>query len=189
MSIEFQNRIVEQKSTKKKVSHAREVLNEVCTDITHLNHQKLKFYKGNYDTYEQLYANEKALLEKQHAKQQDEISHMKEFIDKFRFNAKRASMVQSRIKAINRLPLLDDILSDPTLSFHFEDPEPLPAPMLLMDEANFEYDTSDGITGKPYLFISKLRIWCSESILHLSFLKMVDVHLENADFNSERFVP
>ena len=27
---------------------------------------------------------------------------MQEFVDKFRFNAKRASLVQSRIKAINR---------------------------------------------------------------------------------------
>ncbi len=36
------------------------------------------------------------------------------FIDKFRFNAKRASMVQSRIKALNRLEasgLIDELLA------------------------------------------------------------------------------
>jgi ATP-binding cassette subfamily F protein 3 len=31
---------------------------------------------------------------------------MQKFIDKFRFNAKRASLVQSRIKAINKMELV-----------------------------------------------------------------------------------
>ena len=30
----------------------------------------------------------------------DKISHIQKFIDKFRYNAKRATLVQSRIKAI-----------------------------------------------------------------------------------------
>lgn len=139
------------------VSHARDVLNEVCTDITHLNHQKLSFYRGNFDTFEKLYASQKALLSKQHSKQEDEKAHMQQFIDKFRFNAKRASMVQSRIKALNRLPLLDEILADPTLCFQFPDPEALPTPILQLDEASFEYGTSDGLTGKPF-FLKNLNI-------------------------------
>lgn len=39
------------------------------------------------------------------------------FIDKFRFNAKRASMVQSRIKALERLEELDSIEEDPDYVF------------------------------------------------------------------------
>jgi ATP-binding cassette subfamily F protein 3 len=31
------------------------------------------------------------------------LEHMQNFIDKFRFNAKRASLVQSRIKAIQKM--------------------------------------------------------------------------------------
>jgi ATP-binding cassette, subfamily F, member 3 len=66
------------------VSHARDVLNEVCTDISHLNHCKLSFYKGDFDTYEKLYAQNKALLEKQHEKKAAEAAHMQAFVDKFR---------------------------------------------------------------------------------------------------------
>jgi len=33
------------------VSHDREFLNWVCTDIIHLTHKKLDYYKGNYDGY------------------------------------------------------------------------------------------------------------------------------------------
>lgn len=31
------------------------------------------------------------------------LEHMQKFIDRFRFNAKRASLVQSRIKAIQKM--------------------------------------------------------------------------------------
>ncbi len=34
------------------VSHAREFLNTVCTDIMHLHSRKLTHYRGNYDTFE-----------------------------------------------------------------------------------------------------------------------------------------
>jgi ATP-binding cassette, subfamily F, member 3 len=34
------------------VSHAREFLNVVCTDIIHFFNSKLNYYKGNYDSFE-----------------------------------------------------------------------------------------------------------------------------------------
>ena len=42
------------------------------------------------------------LQHRQHEAQVAKLAHMQEFVDKFRFNAKRASLVQSRIKAINK---------------------------------------------------------------------------------------
>jgi ATP-binding cassette subfamily F protein 3 len=56
-------------------------------------------------------------------------------VDKFRFNAKRATMAQSRIKAINRIELVDDVLKDPSCVFMFPNPEKLSAPILRLDEA------------------------------------------------------
>lgn len=38
------------------------------------------------------------------------LEHMQAFIDKFRFNAKRASLVQSRIKAMNKMELVEEII-------------------------------------------------------------------------------
>lgn len=133
--------ILQQRSITKTFSSA---ILQVCTDISHLQHQKLSFYRGDFDTFETLYAQNKKLLEKAHEKNDREAAHMQQFIDKFRYNAKRASMVQSRIKALNRLPNLDEILEDPTLSFMFGEPEPLPTPILQMDDACFQYESGDG---------------------------------------------
>jgi ATP-binding cassette subfamily F protein 3 len=60
---------------------------------------------------------------------------MQKFVDKFRFNAKRATMAQSRIKAINKIELVDEVLMDPSCVFIFPNPEKISPPILRLDEA------------------------------------------------------
>ncbi|WVY95335.1 hypothetical protein V8G54_034423 [Vigna mungo] len=129
------------------VSHAREFLNTVVTDIIHLQNQKLTTYKGNYDTFErtreeQIKNQQKALEANERAR-----SHMQTFIDKFRYNAKRASLVQSRIKALERMGHVDEIVNDPDYKFEFPTPDDRPGPPII----SFS-DASFGYPGGPILF-------------------------------------
>lgn len=68
---------------------------------------------------------------------------MQSFIDKFRYNAKRASMVQSRIKAMNKMELIDEIVDDPSCVFIFPTPEKLRPPLLKIEDGNFGYSKDD----------------------------------------------
>ncbi|XP_022736612.1 ABC transporter F family member 3 [Durio zibethinus] len=129
------------------VSHAREFLNTVVTDIIHLQGQKLMAYKGNYDTFEktrmeQIKNQQKAVEANERAR-----SHMQAFIDKFRYNAKRASLVQSRIKALERMEHVDEIVNDPDYKFEFPTPDDRPGPPII----SFS-DASFGYPGGPTLF-------------------------------------
>ncbi|XP_058787243.1 ABC transporter F family member 3 [Vicia villosa] len=129
------------------VSHAREFLNTVVTDIIHLQNQKLTTYKGNYDTFER--TREEQIKNQQKAVEAHERSraHMQTFIDKFRYNAKRASLVQSRIKALDRLGHVDAIINDPDYKFEFPTPDDRPgAPIISFSDASFGYP------GGPILF-------------------------------------
>ena len=63
---------------------------------------KLTYFKRNYDAYEANDREMKLVQQRQHEAQMVKVQHMQEFVDKFRYNAKRASLVQSRIKAIER---------------------------------------------------------------------------------------
>jgi len=72
--------------------------------------------------------------------QQAHISHIQEFIDKFRYNAKRASLVQSRIKALNRIDRVEEVMEDPTTVFMFENPEKVRPPLIRVDDGFFTYD-------------------------------------------------
>jgi ATP-binding cassette subfamily F protein 3 len=69
------------------------------------------------------------------------VAHMQSFIDKFRYNAKRASLVQSRIKAIQKMDLIDDVIDDPSCVFIFPDPEKLRPPLLRIEEGYHIYKT------------------------------------------------
>ncbi|RWR72156.1 ABC transporter-like protein [Cinnamomum micranthum f. kanehirae] len=129
------------------VSHAREFLNTVVTDILHLHGQKLTCYKGDYDTFErtreeQLKNQQKAFESSERAK-----AHMQAFIDKFRYNAKRASLVQSRIKALDRMGHVDEVVNDPDYKFDFPTPDDRPGPPII----SFS-DASFGYPGGPLLF-------------------------------------
>ncbi|KAF3434224.1 hypothetical protein FNV43_RR25327 [Rhamnella rubrinervis] len=129
------------------VSHAREFLNTVVTDILHLQGQKLNIYKGNYDTFER--TREEQLKNQQKAFESNERSraHMQSFIDKFRYNAKRASLVQSRIKALDRMGHVDQVVNDPDYKFEFPTPDDRPgAPIISFSDASFGYP------GGPLLF-------------------------------------
>jgi ATP-binding cassette subfamily F protein 3 len=130
------------------VSHARDFLNDVCTDIIFFDHHKkrLDFIKGDYDTFEILKSKQDQLLEKQIEAQQMERDHIQKFIDRFRYNANRAALVQSRIKALNRLPRLEEITKDPNLVFQFKEPDQLPFPILRLDEISFKYGSQGGFT-------------------------------------------
>jgi len=47
------------------------------------------------------------------------MEHMQEFIDRFRYKAKRSNLVQSRIKQINKMEIVEEILEDSTCIFKF----------------------------------------------------------------------
>ena len=50
-------------------------------------------------------------------------------LGRYRANAKRAAMVQSRIKMLGKMETLSEILDDPSLRFNFPDPESLSSPV------------------------------------------------------------
>lgn len=85
------------------VSHDRMFLNEVCTDIIHFHRQSLAYYRGNYDAFEKIRLTHAQAQAKIRESAEAKKAHMQKFIDKFRFNANRAALVQSRIKALERV--------------------------------------------------------------------------------------
>jgi ATP-binding cassette subfamily F protein 3 len=85
------------------VSHDRFFLDSVVTRITDLNLRTLTDYVGNYTTYVE---QRDAMLERlRQAKrdQDEEVARVKLFIDRFRYQATKASQVQSRIKMLDKV--------------------------------------------------------------------------------------
>ncbi|EWM27296.1 abc transporter [Nannochloropsis gaditana] len=121
------------------VSHDRAFLNEVTTDIVEFKNKTLTYYRGNYDTFEAVRSekakNQRRLYEANMAKR----AHMQDFIDKFRYNANRAALVQSRIKALEKLEVVDPPEDDTQFRFHLPIPEPLGRPVINIESVSFGY--------------------------------------------------
>jgi ATP-binding cassette subfamily F protein 3 len=85
------------------VSHDRFFLDAVVTRIADLTLRTLTDYFGNYSHY--LVAHEAHLeqLRKAKREQDEEVGRVKMFIDRFRYQATKASQVQSRIKALEKV--------------------------------------------------------------------------------------
>ncbi|KPJ07881.1 ATP-binding cassette sub-family F member 3 [Papilio machaon] len=85
------------------VSHDRNFLDTVPTDILHLHTQRIDTYRGNYEQFDKTKSEKHKNQQREYEAQQQQRAHMQEFIDRFRYNANRASSVQSKIKMLDRL--------------------------------------------------------------------------------------
>ena len=132
------------------VSHAKDFINNIATDVIHLSNQKLVYYKGNYLDFERDRAEKIKLNHRLHEAQVKKMAHMQEFIDRFRYKAKRANLVQSRIKQMNKMEIVEEILQDPSCIFVFPEPTKINPPVLRLDNADLGYN-GKVIVGKVNL--------------------------------------
>jgi len=85
------------------VSHDRFFLDAVVTRIADLNLRVLTDYHGNYSRYIVERDARMDQLRKAKHEQEEEIARVKLFIDRFRYQATKASQVQSRIKMLEKV--------------------------------------------------------------------------------------
>jgi ATP-binding cassette, subfamily F, member 3 len=85
------------------VSHDRFFLDAVVTRITDLTLRTLTDYVGNYSDYLVEHHARIDALRKAKREQDEEVARVKLFIDRFRYQATKASQVQSRIKMLEKV--------------------------------------------------------------------------------------
>lgn len=110
------------------VSHDRNFLNAVVTDIVHLHSQRLDSYRGDYENFIKTKEDRLKNQQREYEAQQQYRQHIQVpqwdththrctsphtltagvfvfqvFIDRFRYNANRAAQVQSKLKLLDKL--------------------------------------------------------------------------------------
>ncbi|XP_017752553.1 PREDICTED: ATP-binding cassette sub-family F member 3 isoform X2 [Eufriesea mexicana] len=121
------------------VSHDRNFLDTVPTDILYLRGQKIEAYRGNYEQFAKTKGERERNQQREYEAQQAKRAHVQEFIDRFRYNANRASSVQSKIKMLEKLPELKPMEKEGEVTLRFPDVTPLSPPILQLNEVSFSY--------------------------------------------------
>ncbi|XP_074045720.1 ATP-binding cassette sub-family F member 3 isoform X1 [Macrotis lagotis] len=123
------------------VSHDRNFLNAVATDIIHLHSQRLDGYRGDFETFVKSKQERLKSQQREYEAQQQYRQHIQVFIDRFRYNANRASQVQSKLKLLEKLPELKPVDKEVEVVMKFPDGfEKFSPPVLQLDEVDFYYD-------------------------------------------------
>ena len=89
------------------VSHDRYFLDASVNRIVELRNRSVHFYHGNYNAFTRLREERMAQLVAAHEAQQKEIARIKAFADRFRYKATKAAQVQSRLKELERMELVE----------------------------------------------------------------------------------
>uniref|UniRef100_A0A8B9KUW6 ATP binding cassette subfamily F member 3 n=1 Tax=Astyanax mexicanus TaxID=7994 RepID=A0A8B9KUW6_ASTMX len=122
------------------VSHDRNFLNAVATDIIHLHTQRLDSYRGDYENFIKTKEDRLKNQQREYEAQLQYREHIQVFIDRFRYNANRAAQVQSKLKLLEKLPELKPIDKESVVVLCFPDNfEKLSPPILQLDEVEFSY--------------------------------------------------
>jgi ATP-binding cassette subfamily F protein 3 len=101
------------------ISHDRELLNEQASRIVSFETEGIRQYVGNYDQYQRQRAEEEVLLENKARNIERERERLQRFIDRFRAQATKASAVQSRVKALEKMDQVETFRRRKVMAFRF----------------------------------------------------------------------
>ena len=142
------------------ISHDIRFINNTSNKIAEISNKKINNYPGNYEEYIMLKQANFDKLNKDYTNQQRELDKTNDYINRFRANSAKASSVQSRIKALEKI----DILAEPeneslVKNIHVELDKRLPEIIMKLNKVEVWYDYPI-VTLPEYLEVNKSdKIW------------------------------
>ncbi|CAN5265131.1 ABC-F family ATP-binding cassette domain-containing protein [soil metagenome] len=126
------------------VSHDRQFIDNVVTKTVDVTQQQLVTYEGNYS----FYLKEKALREEiqqgAFENQQAKIRQTERFIERFKAKASKAKQVQSRVKALDRMDMVEEVIDDTAaINFKFKFKQPSGRHVVTLEDVSKSYGTVD----------------------------------------------
>ena len=103
------------------ISHDMEFLNSVINLIYHMGNLELNRYVGDYDNFLQVYEARKSQLEAAYNKQQQEISELKDFVNRNKARVATRNMAMSRQKKLDKMEIIELTKDKPKPEFYFKE--------------------------------------------------------------------
>ncbi len=101
------------------ISHDVALLDSLVSRTIALHHGRAEEYAGNFSYYLKESAARREARKKAAKSQQKQIEKTRAFINRFRYEASRAGQVQSRLKQLEKIELIEEESDEDIMSFHF----------------------------------------------------------------------
>ncbi len=118
----FESFLLASKTTMLIISHDTTFLDRVTTHIWEIRNHAIQEYRGNYKTFQSLRARLDVQQTTAAQRQAKEVARVQKFVDRFRSKATKAKQVQSRIKQLEKIKLIETKRDPKRLRFRFPQP-------------------------------------------------------------------
>lgn len=125
-------------------SHDREFMNRAVKKIIEIRQGQIQVYGGNYDFYErerEIRAEQQAAA---HRRQQVMLEKEKDFIARFKARASHAAQVQSRVKKLEKIELIEAPAEERAVKFQFQTPPRSGDEVVTLKNVSKVYTKADG---------------------------------------------
>lgn len=164
------------------VSHDQSFLDNVCSDIIHLDQKKLYSYRGNYTQFKKMYSQKKSELQKEYEKQEKKLRELKKKGTSGKQAEKSVKEQQQRKQGEVQVGELIQRPKDYIVKFRFTDPTPLNPPILGLHDVDFAYNPNGPLLFKKLNFgvdmSSRIAIVGPNGVGKSTFLKLLSGELE-----------
>ncbi|PZO08887.1 MAG: ABC transporter ATP-binding protein [Lysobacteraceae bacterium] len=124
------------------ISHDREFLDGVSTHTLHLHEGKAKLYVGDYTSFERQRAEHLRQQQIAHEKSQAERAHLQSFVDRFKAQASKARLAQSRMKRLAKMAGTEAVRAERSFRIQFGEPARLPHSLIRLNHVDAGYATA-----------------------------------------------
>jgi ATP-binding cassette, subfamily F, member 3 len=126
------------------VSHDRTFLDNVISKTVDVTQEQLITYEGNYTYYLQEKEMREEIQQGAFENQQAKIRQTERFIERFRAKATKSKQVQSRVKALDRMDLVEEVVSDnAAVNFRFTFKQPSGRQVITLKDVSKAYGPLD----------------------------------------------
>lgn len=169
----LENYIRNYKSAVVMVSHDRMFVEKTVDRVYEIEYGETRRYNGNYSDFERQKKENYQKQLKDHEYQREEINRLNRVIERFRYKATKAKMVQSKIKQIERMKIIDapDRYDLKTFHANCQPAEVSVKQVLKVDGLSIGYDKSLATVNLELFRGNKLGVIGDNGIGKSTFLK------------------
>ncbi|HEY3198642.1 MAG TPA: ABC-F family ATP-binding cassette domain-containing protein [Nitrospirales bacterium] len=120
----FEDFLLKSSFTMLVISHDTAFLDRIATHIWEVRHHRIMESVGNYTKYIAWREAFEAAQEAAADRQEKEIGRVQKFVDRFRYQATKASQVQSRLKQLDKVKRIERTRDPKRVRFRFPIPSP-----------------------------------------------------------------
>lgn len=121
------------------ISHDRDFMDGVATQVISFEQQKLPLYRGNYSQFERQRNERVAQQQAAYDRQEKQREHLETFVRRFKAKATKAKQAQSRVKMLERLTLNPPSLEHLNYDLRIESCEEVSDPLIRLDDLELGY--------------------------------------------------